>query len=328
MATKRSYKSRTKKRKSTQQSILSLILFIVVAAAVYYVTSHESNEPTPTYGSEQNAEGYYYYQGSTQNDLYASTENLIGTALMNELYVLVNENIDLQTYDDARQALEIIDRDLNDSTKLWGIYDGVMLNATWDGGTTWNREHVWPNSRLGMDRVDGYERNQATDLHNLRASSVAINSSKSDRVFLEGSGLADITDYGFYPGDDHRGDVARIIFYMATAYDFLELSDNDLLLADESNHYTLDGARMGKLSVLLLWHKLDPVSDFEVARNNRIEDIQGNRNPFIDRPEFVHLIWENKTISDLLKPTTTASYHHVIFYLDHRKDYLYDHIYA
>jgi endonuclease I len=328
MATKRTRKSTYRKKKSTQQQILSIIVFLVVAAVVYYLTSNQPNEPTPTYGSEQNAEGFYYYQGSTQNDIYASTDNLIGTALMNELHTLVNENLDLQSYDDARQALEIIDRDLNDPTKLWGIYDGVMLNATWDGGATWNREHVWPNSRLGMDRVDGYERNQATDLHNLRASSVSINSSKSDRVFLDGTGIADIIDYGFYPGDDHRGDVARIIFYMATAYDFLDLIDNDLLLADETDHYTLEGARMGKLSVLLLWHKLDPVSDFEVARNNRIEDIQGNRNPFIDRPEFVHLIWENKTIGDLLKPTTTSSYMHIMLYLNHRKDSFYDHLYA
>lgn len=328
MARKTYRKSTSRKHKSSQKQIISFLLFLVAAAVVYYLSSNQENQPAPSYSSEQNTDGFYYYQGSIDNDYYASTNQLIATALMNELRTLVNDNKNLQTYDEARQALEIIDRDLEDPTKLWGIYDGVMLNATWDGGATWNREHVWPNSRLGMDRVDGYERNQATDLHNLRASSVSINSSKSDRVFLEGSGIADIIDYGFYPGDEHRGDVARIIFYMVTAYDFLQLIDNDLLLADETDHYTLDGARMGKLSVLLAWHKLDPVSEFEMARNNRIEDIQGNRNPYIDRPEFVHLIWENKTIGDLLKPTPTSSYNTLIYYIENKKENAYDHIYA
>jgi endonuclease I len=259
--------------------------------------------------------------------IYASANNLILNALKTELNLIVNEDKVLQSYDDARQSLAIIDQDINDSTKLWGIYDGAMLNATWDGGATWNREHVWPNSRLGMDRVDGYEKNQASDLHNLRASSVSINSSKSDRVFLDGSGVADITSYGFYPGDDHRGDVARIIFYMAITYDFLELIDDDTLLANEDDHYTLEGARMGKLSILLTWHKQDPISEFEIARNNRIASIQGNRNPFIDHPEFVHLIWENKTIGDLQKPVTTSYQHDIVMYIDFRKEH-YDYLYA
>ena len=154
-----------------------------------------------------------------------------------------------------------------------------------------------------MDRVDGYERNQATDLHNLRASTPSVNSSKSDRFFSEGTGIEDITpDGGYYPGDEQIGDVARIIFYMAVMYDFLDFTDDDLL--DETDHYTMDGARMGKKSVLLEWHKLDPVDDFERARNDRIQAIQGNRNPFIDKPEYAHLIWESKTINELIEPET------------------------
>ncbi len=74
------------------------------------------------------------------------------------------------------------------------------------------------------------------------------------------------------------------------------------LLLDESNHYTPEGARMGQLSLLLQWHKEDPVDAFEVARNQSIYEAQNNRNPFVDKPEFVHLIWEEMTIDSLLEP--------------------------
>ena len=89
---------------------------------------------------------------------------------------------------------------------------------------------------------------------------------------------------------------------MVVTYDYLVLTDDLAILLDESFHYTEEGARMGQLSLLLAWHKEDPVSAFEISRNEKIYTAQGNRNPFIDRPEFVHLIWENKTIADLEKP--------------------------
>jgi len=220
------------------------------------------------------------------------------------------------TYGDARYALETVDRDLTEAEKLWGAYTSTMINAVWDAGDTWDREHVWPNSRLGLDRISNTQRSIASDLHNLRAATGSINSSKSDRFFSSGSGEATITDDGgFYPGDDHRGDVARILFYMATTYEELVLTDDLELLLDETDHYTVEGARMGQLSLLIEWHKLDPVSDFEKARNERISEIQGNRNPFIDRPEFVHLIWEGKTIGDLEKPVAETSIQTHMFYV-------------
>lgn len=297
------YRSRSirRRKRSPKQQIISLVIFVVIALAAYWL-SQNSNNPAPTYSADQNEEGFYYYQSLDGDTYYSSTANLIGNALKNELHDVINTDKNLLTYADVRQALEIIDRNVGDPNTLYGIYNGTIIPASWDGGATWNREHVWPNSRLGLERVEDYQRNQATDLHNLRASTVSINSSKSDRFFSEGSGLATTTsDGGFYPGDDHRGDVARILFYMAVTYDFLVLTDDGLL--DESNHYTLEGTKMGKLMLLLRWHKEDPVSSFERQRNQAIFDLQGNRNPFIDRPEYVHLIWENQTIGDLAKPT-------------------------
>ena len=295
-------------RRHKRNPKLQLIIFLIALGfAIYYYYQEQNQDPVdtyiPSYSSEQNEDGFYYYNLVGESDYYYDANQLIGQSLLLELRDIINQDLTRKTYDEARYLLESIDLALDQTDKLYGIYNSTLIDATWDGGDTWNREHVWPNSRLGMDRVDGHERNQATDLHNLRASTVGINSTKSDRVFTDGSGIADdMPDGGFYPGDEHRGDVARIVFYMAVMYDYLVLSDDLIELLDESNHYTLDGTKMGKLSLLLKWHKEDPVDAFEVARNEKIYEIQGNRNPFIDQPEYVHLIWENKTINDLLKP--------------------------
>lgn len=321
---KSSYRPRTTRRRkrTPAQQMLSLVVLVIVAIIAYWLSQNTNNDPTPTYSADQNEEGFYYYQSLDGDSYYQSTENVIGQALKNELHDIVNEDKNLMTYADVRQALEVVDLQVGSSSALYGIYDGASFPASWDGGATWNREHVWPNSRLGLERVEDYQRNQATDLHNLRASSVSMNSSKSDRFFSEGSGEATTTsDGGFYPGDDHRGDVARIVFYMAVTYDFLVLTDDDLL--DESNHYTLEGTKMGKLTLLLEWHKEDPVSSFERERNDRIFDLQGNRNPFIDHPEYVHLIWEDKTIGDLERPHTIAYQDPFLALIEKRRE-LYD----
>jgi len=111
--------------------------------------------------------------------------------------------------------------------------------------------------------------------------------------------------------------VARILLYMVTMYDFLSLKDDDL--DDTSNHYTLEGASMGKLSLLLMWHKEDPVDAFERQRNQVIYEFQGNRNPFIDQPAYVHLIWEDMIISDLLEEETIIYVEYVLFTMDKRR---------
>lgn len=98
-------------------------------------------------------------------------------------------------------------------------------------------------------------------------------------------------------------------------YDELTLTnDVSKLTNDPTTNYTLEGAFAGLLDLLIVWHKEDPVDEFEIQRNEFIyrgialdpngKEIkpQGNRNPFIDKPEYVHLIWEGKTIEELLKP--------------------------
>jgi endonuclease I len=307
---KKSVKKTVRRTKRTAKSnLLSLILFIVVALIAYwYATNLEANDPI-TYGASQNEEGFYYYTLVSAQDYYYSANHLEGESLESALRLIVNEGFSAQRYQDAKDVLALADLSLSDPTKVMNIYNGALVQATWDS-TSWHREHVWPNARLGIPRVTESGRNQASDLHNLRAITPAVNSSRSDRFFSAGSGSNQTTaDGGYYPGDDHKGDVARILLYMVIMYDFLTLTDDNL--EDESNHYTMAGATMGKLFLLLEWHKEDPVDDFERQRNQVIFEAQGNRNPFIDKPEYVHLIWENKTIEELLEPEDPIEETHV-----------------
>jgi len=291
-------------KKSSTKQLISFLFLIAAAAITYWYTSNLPEAETPNYSSDQNTEGFYYYHTVGSSDYYFDANLLIGDALNDTLNQIITTGFTPLSYADAKTVLEVSDQSLTDSTKVMNVYTGLLVPAVWDS-TSWHREHVWPNSRLGIERVSESSKNQGSDMHNLRAITPAINSSRSDRFYADGSGEADITDDGgFYPGDDHKGDVARILFYMAVKYDFLILTDNGL--EDESNHYTMAGAKMGRLSLLLEWHKEDPVDDFERNRNQKIFEAQGNRNPFIDKPEYVHLIWEAKTINELTEPVETG----------------------
>jgi endonuclease I len=297
-----------RKSKSKKEKNLLYIVVVIILAIGYYAYGLIDTAENANYSIDQDANGYYYYTYVSNQDYYDGTNDLIGNNLKNELNDIINQDLQRASYAEAKEFLAISDLSLTDTTKVYNVYDSELVPATWDS-TSWNREHIWPNSRLGLDRVTESNRTIASDLHNLRAITPRVNSSRSDRFYSDGSGDYTTTDDGgFYPGDDHKGDVARIILYMAVMYDQLILTDDLDALLDESDHYTPAGARMGQLNLLLKWHKQDPVDAFEQQRNQAIYEAQGNRNPFIDKPEFVHLIWENKTIGDLLNPDETVGF--------------------
>ena len=300
-----------RRRQYKMKKPLPILIGLIIVLVGYYFTSLKE-EQNFEYGSNQDNKGYYYYTYVDSNDYYYSANDLTKLSLKNELNQIISENFEPASYKEAQTYLQESDVSLEDDTKVYNVYDGVLAPRVWDS-SSWHREHVWPNSRLGLKRVQESNRSIASDLHNLRAVTPRINSMRSDRFYSDGFGDAHTTeDKGFYPGDDHKGDVARIILYMAVMYEDLTLTDDLDLLLDEADHYTPDGARMGQLSLLLKWHREDPVDDFEKHRNDVIYQIQKNRNPFIDKPEYVHLIWENKQIDDLLQPTEIKQNQHLM----------------
>ncbi|NMA04789.1 MAG: hypothetical protein GX931_00270 [Acholeplasmataceae bacterium] len=339
-------KKHVKKLKKLPISVLILALILIVGALVVFyfygdkVMSYLTPEKKPiVYSSEQNEQGYYFYSLEAPGGYYETANNKIGNELFLELRTIIQKDFNKVSYGDARYILSYSDRDPNDETKVIGIYDNDIIANYWigKGDGAWQREHVWPNSKLGdytSKNITNSYKGIASDLHNLRAIT-GINQTRSNRYFEEGSGKATtIGTEAFYPGDDHKGDVARILFYMITMYPDLELTNIiDNLTNNPDTNYTLERAFMGKKDLLLKWHKEDPVSEFERNRNNFIfEGIakdqngkeispQGNRNPFIDHPEYVHLIWEEKTINELTKEITTTTYV-IMFYYKKENFYL------
>src|SRR5690554_2232106 len=225
------------------------------------------------------------YERLPLEEYYEGADGLEGDELAGFLTELISTDVIGVNYGDARGALAEADVHPEDSSKVLTIYSREAVDREWDG-SSWHREHVWPNSRLGIDRVGNSTINQGTDLHNLRAIVPRVNSSRGNKIFDE-----ETDSISYFPGDDDKGDVARILFYMHIRYaDILDLVE----VVDDNSEtsYTPEGAQMGRLSVLLRWHREDPVDNFERNRNEVIYKWQNNRNPFIDHPEFVHLIYE------------------------------------
>jgi endonuclease I len=216
---------------------------------------------------------------------YQDAINLRGELLKVTLNNIISENFIPLLYADAIEVLENSDMDPDNPNNVILVYPGIYGVSVPTGysetisGYYWNREHVWPQSRLGVNvsYTDDFP-SKATDVHNLKPADGDENASRSNDYFdyIDGPDT-------YEPRDEVKGDIARILFYMATRYFDLTLNDDIYSASSEKT--------MGILSVLLEWNELDPVDDFERNRNEVIYSYQGNRNPFIDYPGFAELIW-------------------------------------
>lgn len=164
---------------------------------------------------------------------------------------------------------------------MWGMY-GTDDNSV-------QREHVWPQSRFKIYGVnDDSKLNPYNDVHNVRPAWGSDNAKHSNLFYGEGS--TNLFDPDTLKNHDkinsYRGDIARIIFYMAVRYDKLEIVDRNTAGTDMSSY------EIGRLSYLLKWNLENPVSPREIQRNEAIyKGRQGNKNPFIDHPEYACKIW-------------------------------------
>ena len=232
---------------------------------------------------------------------YNTANGLSGEALKAALNDIIDGHTEY-SYANVWDLLKVTDVDPNNSNNVMGIYSRFSMDAAaeYAGGAGWNREHVWAKSRGDFGTTMG----PGTDIHHIRAEDVSTNSARNNRAFddggtqyVDGSGnysgptpAKSGSAYTWYPGDEVKGDVARMIFYMATRYEG-ENGEPDLELTEDILSNTDKTPFHGKLSVLLLWHEQDPVTTLEMDRNDAIFGYQGNRNPFIDHPEYVASIW-------------------------------------
>jgi hypothetical protein len=179
------------------------------------------------------------------------------------------------------------------------VYSGYEVETAYGGTTTYpapiNCEHTVPQSFFGQDEP------MKSDLHHLFPSYENWNSTRSNYPFddiddssaekwmyletsvtsVPSSNIDSYSEYyssTFEPREDHKGDCARAIFYFFTMY-----ADNSSLTYDISD--------VADVNDLYQWHLNDPVDDDELARNDAIETFQGDRNPYVDYPEYVALAY-------------------------------------
>jgi len=235
--------------------------------------------------------------GQIPEGYYAGASGLSGDALKSALNDIIDGHTELN-YTEAKFALMVTDEDPLNSNNIICLYTGWSYGKDdFNTGTEgWNREHVWSQSHGDFGTVAP----AGTDIHHLRPADQSVNTSKGNRDFdwgneeyIDGSGATGCykDDYIWEPRDSEKGDVARMIFYMATRYEG-ENGEVNLEIVDYVNTAPNHEPLYGKLSTLLQWHQSDPVNDWERHRNDIIyTSYQHNRNPYIDHPEYVNLIW-------------------------------------
>ncbi len=250
---------------------------------------------------------------------YDSATGLTGDALADAIHNIIDDHQRFpytSSSTDTWDILSLADEDPGNVNNIITIYKNEPKpKSDHNSGSGWNREHTWPKS-LGFP--DDTECNYPyTDTHHLMAADWNYNSARSNKPFDNcdvgcteypalNASSSNWTDGSFTSGvweawDDVKGDLARAMFYMAVRYNCgthgltgcgepdLRLTDNMSLIQNSSGNASI--GYMGRLSTLLAWAAADPVDGFEMARNEIIFSYQGNRNPFVDHPEWVQMIF-------------------------------------
>ena len=164
------------------------------------------------------------------------------------------------------------------------VYGSTIASFyTKTSATSWNREHMWPNSR-GGSAVEG-------DILHTRPTISSENSSRGNSFYVEGMNNSSNGWDPYTAGYEEwvRGECARTILYCVVANSNFSLSDASAISSGQTG-YT---STMGDMDTLIKWHFKYTPNQYEMNRNNGAEYLQGNRNPFVDHPEYVAKIWSN-----------------------------------
>ncbi|MEC4117081.1 endonuclease [Myroides phaeus] len=194
-------------------------------------------------------------------------------------------------------------QDKGDITKLRSFPKKERYTNEYERHKKWEREHVFAKSRAmpvliainnkyhipqNIQEIAGH------DAHNLRPINGEWNYIRSNKKFAEGSGNSGPVADGWFPGEEWKGDVARMMMYMYVRYGEQCIPNRIGVGNTIINPQT--GERDGMISIFMKWNAEDPVSETERRRNEYHGDpsnyySQGNRNPFIDNPHLANLIW-------------------------------------
>ncbi len=255
---------------------------------------------------------------------YSAAEGKSGQALLTALYNII-KNRTTPSYDGLWTSFKTTDVDANN--KIIDMYSTCLFTPGTDQcgnysqvGSCYNREHSFPKSWWGggtststypyadlfhLYPTDGYVNNQRGNYpFGECTNGTRLSSSLGTALGRLGtSTFSGYTGTVFEPDDIYKGDFARTYFYIVTCY-------NGMVSGWSSNTDMLGGTSYPAFTtwaqnLLLSWHRLDAVSDKETTRNDKVYNIQNNRNPFIDYPELVEYIWGNKVGTPWYAGSTT-----------------------
>ncbi len=264
---------------------------------------------------------------------YDTVDATNGTALRATLHDVIDDHTRFPytaTTTDTWDIINLADENPNNTGQIIDLYKNASYAKIPGGTGAYNREHSWPKSYGFPD--DGTDNYPYTDTHHLFACDSLYNSLRSNKPFrpCDAACSEEATDSndgrgggtGVYPGhsnwtagsftqgtwetwDGRKGDVARAILYMDVRYEGgthgdtgvpepdLIATDNEALIDASNTGSNESVAYMGMLSVLLQWHAQDPPDSREMWRNEVVYSFQGNRNPFIDHPEWAQCLYND-----------------------------------
>ena len=242
-------------------------------------------------------------QAQAPSGYYSSADGLTGDQLKAALHNIIKGHT-VKSYDYLWTAYGTTDLRANGT--IWDIYSNTNFayvsgqcgsNQGYQGvGDCYNREHLWAQSWTNSDNTE------KTDLHHVFPTDGYVNNIRGNLPFGEVSNpnwsqqycgkrgpntVSGYTGIVFEPVDEYKGDIARALMYVSVRY----YSED----SGWSTEYDMTNKSVIKdwaITMLLAWHRADPVSPKETARNNAVYGIQGNRNPFIDNPDYAEMIWD------------------------------------
>lgn len=228
--------------------------------------------------------------GGDLDKYYATAQGKEGADLLHALHFIVRTGHVDRGYAQARDELFGTVDDVDGDNKVEDLFTGEARGPITDRKNAYskgfNTEHTWPQSQGATGIAQ-------SDLHHLRASDININSDRGNMPYGEVANATRVYDSGpeqaklgvdalgvtvFEPRDSAKGDIARGLLYFYTRY---AMSQTQKFSLEDFEH---------ELPTLIKWSKQDPVTDAERLRNDAVQQAQGNRNPYVDHPEWVDAV--------------------------------------
>jgi len=313
--------------------LLSCVPISTVRAATGSLISNAGTRGTPcTTLSRQAlvyyADGYEYETlsklpgRSSPTDSYTAT---LDNPLYTALHTLMEDTHEVSTVYNGYEPLSLAtcwlktDAEAGSDTYLY-FYTGRLRSEL--ESTTLNREHVWPKSKASYYQING-----GADLHHLRPSISSVNLAKSDHCFtdipddaygrttsnIEGQVVLELlkSDGKVEVRDSIKGDIARILLYVYCRWEqpnlYSDVATGNLPTLDKDDSSNKGTRAIEDLDTLLRWCEADPVDQWEMGRNDQTENVQGNRNVFIDYPELAWLMFDLEPPTDMVTPSGNAA---------------------